>query len=118
MKLFTGEYIPLLAKEGRTRHQKNGPVPKRQSLPLPFTPPSDIYPDSRSRLPLIQTPPQTAAAVPALYSRGLAPEGTGPAHIRRHGTGLKSLEGSVGRRLMALAILVTAREPDSQYEWT
>jgi 4-carboxymuconolactone decarboxylase len=69
-----------------------------------------------------QTPtpaPQTAAPPPPrLYSRTLAPEGTGPGQIARHGAGLKSLEASVGRRLMALAILVTAREHDEQYDWT
>ena len=90
----------------------------KQFLPLPFTPPDDIHPDSRSRLPLIQRPTPASASPPALYSRPLAPEGTGPAHIRRHGAGLKSLEASVGRRLMELAILVTAREHDAQYEWT
>src|SRR5437867_11421672 len=90
----------------------------KQFLPLPFTPPDDIHPDSRSRLPLIQRPTPASATPPALYSRPLAPEGTGPAHIRRHGAGLKSLEASVGRRLMDLAVLVTAREHDAQYEWT
>ena len=90
----------------------------KQFLPLPFTPPDDIHPDSRSRLPLIQRPTPASATPPALYSRPLAPEGTGPAHIRRHGAGLKSLEASAGRRLMELAVLVTAREHDAQYEWT
>jgi len=88
----------------------------KQFLPLPFTPPGDIHPDSRSRLPLIRT--QTPAALPRLYSRGLAPEGTGPGQIGRHAGGIKSLEASVGRRLMSVAILVTAREHDEQYDWT
>src|SRR5258706_2426253 len=69
----------------------------KQFLPLPFTPPADIHPDSRSRLPLIRMPAAPGAAPPALYSRGLAPEGTGPGQIARHGAGLKSLEASVGR---------------------
>lgn len=90
----------------------------KQFLPLPFTPPDDVYPDSRSRLPLLRAPAQNPAAAPALYSRRIAPEGTGPGHIRRHGAGLRSLEASVGRRLMALAILVTAREHNSQFQWT
>src|SRR5439155_8304086 len=90
----------------------------KQFLPMPFTPPKEIHPDSRSRLPLIQRPPPRSATSPSLYCRPLAPEGTSPAHIRRHGAGLKSLEASVGRRLMELAILVTAREHDLQYEWT
>jgi hypothetical protein len=88
----------------------------KQFLPLPFTPSSDIHPDSRSRLPLIRSPNQPAQA--NLYARGLAPEGTGPNHIARHGGGVASLEASRGRRVMALAILVTAREHNSQYDWT
>jgi 4-carboxymuconolactone decarboxylase len=91
----------------------------RQFLPLPFALPEDIHADSRSRLPLIRATPQNAPApVPDLYSRNIAPEGTGPGQIRRHEGSLKSLETSAGRRLMALAILVTAREHDAQYEWT
>jgi alkylhydroperoxidase family enzyme len=88
----------------------------KQFLPLPFTPPNDIHADSRSRLPLIRSSNQPAQA--NLYARGLAPEGTGPNHIARHGAGLASLEASKGRRVMALAILVAAREHDSQYNWT
>jgi hypothetical protein len=90
----------------------------KQFLPLPFTPPNDIHPDSRSRLPLIRSQGQNQQATPGLYSRTLAPEGTGPGHIGRHGGDLRSLEMRVGPRLMALAILVTAREHDAQYEWT
>ena len=88
----------------------------KQFLPLPFTPPNDIHADSRSRLPLIRSSNQPAQA--NLYARGLAPEGTGPNHIARHGAGLASLEASKGRRVMALAILIAAREHDSQYNWT
>jgi len=89
----------------------------KQFLPLPFTLPDDIHPDSRSRLPLKRNQ-QNAAAAPALYSRNIAPEGTGPGQIRSHAGGQKSLEASVGRPLMGLAILVSAREHDSQYDWT
>ena len=91
-------------------------------LPLPFTRPEDIHPDSRSRLPLVVRPTQTLQAAtpesPELYRRGLAPEGTGPGQIRRHGAGLASLEASVGRRLMSLAVLVTSRPHNQQYHWT
>jgi len=90
----------------------------KQFLPLPFTPPSDIHPDSRSRLPLIRTPAAAPATPPALYSRGLAPEGTGPGQIARHGGGLKSLEASVGRPLIDVAALVSARAHDQQFDWT
>jgi 4-carboxymuconolactone decarboxylase len=91
------------------------PPQMKQFLPLPFTPPDDIHSDSRNRLPLIKT--QTP--IPAdLYSREIAPTGTGPGQITLHQAGNKSLEAHVGQRLMGLAILVTAREHDQQYEWT
>jgi 4-carboxymuconolactone decarboxylase len=99
-----------------TAFNQHMPPGWKQFLPLPFTPSDDIHPDSRSRLPLIRSQGQPAS--PNLYSRQLAPEGTGPGHIGRHGRGLQSLEASVGRRVMGLAILVTAREHDAQYEWT
>ncbi|HEX4051523.1 MAG TPA: hypothetical protein VHY19_11655 [Steroidobacteraceae bacterium] len=89
----------------------------KQFLPLPFTPPSDIHPDSRNRLPLLAPLPLRPGA---LYSRpmGGSPQGTGPVQIGRHGGGLKSLEASVARRDIDVAILVTAREHESQYDWT
>jgi hypothetical protein len=86
----------------------------KQSLPLPFTPPTDIHADSRSRLPYVKA--QAGAAPGPLYSRGLAPEGTGPGQINRHGSGMKLLEASVGKRLMALAALVTAYEHHQHYD--
>ena len=40
----------------------------KQFLPLPFTPPPDIHPDSRSRLTLIRAPAAAGTTVPALGS--------------------------------------------------
>ena len=88
----------------------------RQSLPLPFTHPEDIHPDSRSRVPLRS--PESRTSVSVLYGRMLSPSGIGPGVIRGYGAGQASLEARVGRRLMQLAILVTARAHDSQYDWT
>jgi 4-carboxymuconolactone decarboxylase len=88
----------------------------KQFLPLPFTLPNDIHPDSRNRLPLL--PSIASNPRPVLYSRPMVPEGTGPGQIRRHGAGVKSLMASIARRDVDLAILVTAREHDSQYDWT
>ena len=99
-----------------TAFNQHMPPGWKQFLPLPFTPSDDIHPDSRSRLPLVRSQSQPAQA--NLYGRTLAPEGTGPGHIGRHGAGLKSLQASTGLRLMALATLVTAREHDAQYLWT
>ena len=111
-----GDYAAAGAR--LTAFNQQMPAGWKQFLPLPFTPPDDIHPDSRSRLPFVRSQAQNPAPAPALYSRTIAPEGTGPGQITRHGAGLKSLEGSVGRRLIGLVILVTAREHDAQYEWT
>ena len=87
----------------------------KQFLPLPFTPPDDIQQDSRNRLALLPPVPYNATV---LYTRPMVPEGTGPGQIRRHGGGLKSLQASVARRDIDLAILISAREHDSDYDWT
>ena len=65
--------------------------------------PSDVFPDSRSRLPLIDAPgsPQAVAA------------------IRLHRSGvIVRWESPLGRALTELAILVSAREHDQPYEWS
>jgi 4-carboxymuconolactone decarboxylase len=111
-----GDYSGTAAR--LTAVNQHMPAGWKQFLPLPFTMPDDINPDTRSRLPLNQTQAPLPATPPALYSRTIAPEGTGPTHIRRHAGGMKSLEASVGRRLMGLAILITAREHNGQYQWT
>lgn len=111
-----GQYSATAARLTAVNQQL--PPGWKQFLPLPFTPPGDIRPDSRSRLTLIRTPAVPPATPPPLYSRGLAPEGTGPNQIARHAGGLQSLDASVGRRLMDVAILVTAREHHQQFHWT
>jgi 4-carboxymuconolactone decarboxylase len=98
-----------------TAFNQQMPPQMKQFLPLPFTPPDDIHPDSRSRLPWIKMQPQAPAA---LYGRELAPTGTGPAQIRLHQGDRKSLQAHIGPRLMDLAILVAAREHGQQYDWT
>lgn len=99
-----------------TAFNQQMPAGWRQSLPLPFTHPNDIHPDSRSRLPLRS--PASRTAVAELYGRMLSPSGIGPGVIRSYGAGQATLEARVGRRSMLLAILVTARMHDSQYDWT
>jgi 4-carboxymuconolactone decarboxylase len=105
------------------------PPQMKQFLVLPFTPPNDILPDSRSRIPAVN--PNRAPA-PAggggggggeggntgMYRRTLAPPPTGPGSMGRFANGLKALETNVGKPLIALAALVTAREYDQQYLWT
>jgi 4-carboxymuconolactone decarboxylase len=98
-----------------TAFNQHMPPGWRQTLPLPFTQPDDIHPDSRSRLPYLKA--QAGATPGPLYSRGLAPEGTGPGQITRHGSGGKQLEAGVGRRTMALAVLVTSHAHHQPYHW-
>ena len=99
-----------------TAFNQQMPAGWRQSLPLPFTPPDDIHADSRSRLPLRS--PASRTSVAELYGRMLSPSGIGPGVIRGYGAGRETLEARVGRRTVQLAILVTARLHDSQYDWT
>ncbi len=110
-----GQYSGTAAR--LTAFNQHMPPQMKQFLPLAFTLPDDIHADSRSRLPLVRSQNQNPQT-PTLYSRSLEPEGTGPGQIGRHGAGVKSLEASAGRRLMDLAILVTAREYDQQFDWT
>jgi 4-carboxymuconolactone decarboxylase len=101
------------------------PPQMKQFLPLPFTMPSDILPDSRSRIPVVNParPPQANAgggegANAGMYRRTLAPAPTGPGSMGRFAAGLKSLETSQGKALILVAALVTARLHDQQYDWT
>ena len=91
------------------------PLGWKEVAPMPITiipSPPDIFPDSRSRLREMQ------GERPPTPGRTLAPVGTGPGQIQLHSAGGKFLEANLGRRLMELATLVTARELDQQVEWT
>jgi 4-carboxymuconolactone decarboxylase len=101
------------------------PPQMKQFLPLPFTMADDILPDSRSRIPVSNPnarPQQGNAggegANGGMYRRTLAPQPTGPGSMGRFAAGLKSLEASQGKALVALAALVTARLHDQPYDWT
>jgi 4-carboxymuconolactone decarboxylase len=90
--------------------------------------PKDVYPDSRNRLPLakrdqLDDEGKKAYDVAVANPRSLAGL-QGPAGIRlyspKSGGGNQYLryDTALGRRLSELAILVTAREMDQQFEWT
>jgi 4-carboxymuconolactone decarboxylase len=115
------DVVALMADYSRTcailtAFNQQMPPGFKQFLPLPFTPPDDVYPDSKSRLPLLPSIAPNPATV--LYTRPMTPEGTGPGHLRRHGAGIKALLANVQHRDIDLAVLVSAREHDSQYDWT
>jgi len=90
--------------------------------------PKDIYPDSRNRLPLpkhedmddygkkvfdelARINPGTPPTPLRLYSPQLAKPLGEAHHYLKYETGL-------GDRVTSIAVLVTAREMDNQYEWT
>jgi 4-carboxymuconolactone decarboxylase len=99
----------------------------------PRTLPKDVYPESLSRLPLLtrdlldQTGRQHYDIVMGPESRTLVGL-RGPSGIWLHSPKLAGFvraanqylrfESALDRRLTELAILVTARELDSQFEWT
>ena len=111
-----GNYVATAIR--LTAFNQHMPPGWRQFLPLPFEQPDDIRADTQSRLPPTTPRPRTAGGERVLYSRGLAPAGTGPGLIRGHSPDPAALEASVGRALMDLAVLITAREYDAQYIWT
>src|ERR671922_20928 len=96
------QLIPIVLLVAATGHPATSTAAAQQQSGPPT---AAISPDSRSRLPYMKA--STAAIPGPLYSRGLAPEGTGPGQINRHGSGGKQLEAGVGRRTMAVAVLVT-----------
>ena len=100
-----------------------GHTAEESASPLP----QDVYPDSRNRFPLIQRddldePGKKAYDAAVGNIRSLAGL-QGPAGIRLHSPRSREseylrYESDLGRRLTELAILVTAREMDQQFEWT
>ncbi len=93
--------------------------------------PADVYPDSRNRLPLPKRD-QLDDAAKQLYDKisgdGRSPVGLqGPGGIRMYSPQLNAYEvqtsrylrfdAGLDRRLAEVAILVTARELDSDFEW-
>ncbi len=111
--LLSANYVATAARLTAINQQM--PAEMVQWLPLPFKEPTDIHPDSRSRLPFIKQQPLGNTS---LYSREIAPYGTGPAQLGAHQGARGALEAHLGPRLLNLAILVTAREHDQQYQWT
>lgn len=86
--------------------------------------PSDIFPDSQSRIPLIRREDLDEAGKKAYDSR-VSPNSTslaglqGPGGMRLHGSGGNIRQTTaLERRLQELARLVVSREMDQVFEWT
>jgi 4-carboxymuconolactone decarboxylase len=124
MTVFSG------SGESQKGSTENGPssVPAKASAL-----PKDIYPDSLARLPLVKREEMDEQGK-KLYDLFGSPEARSAAGLKGpYGVWLYSVpvaghaqalnyylryETDLGRRLTELAILVTARELDNQYEWT
>jgi 4-carboxymuconolactone decarboxylase len=84
--------------------------------------PDDVYPDSRSRIPIVNRDELDDARKPN-YDRYFSPNSTslagiqGPGGIGLHGSPDLS-ESKVDRRTQELARLVVSREMDQAFEWT
>ena len=93
-------------------------APAQQALP------PDINPVTLSRLPPVSADDLDEEGRAYLAERPNFAAGPGPAHItvyspRGRNLGISTGEGSpVGPRLFQLAVLITAREIDQQYEWS
>lgn len=84
--------------------------------------PKDVYPDSRSRLPLLTREElneqgKKAYDAAAAISPSGRPEGVPAIRLHRSGVEVR-WDSAVGRRLTELAIITTAREHDQPYEWS
>jgi 4-carboxymuconolactone decarboxylase len=96
--------------------------------------PKDVFPDSLNRLPLVKPEDMKDEASKKIYNFYANPNARslaglqGPGGIRLYSPRLAQLsepvntylryETEIPRRLAELAILITAREMDSQFEWT
>lgn len=96
------------------------PFAAQAQAPLP----PDIHPETLSRLPPATAEDLDEEGQRLLQERGDASPRPGPTHISMYSPGGRDLgiptgEGSpVGPRFFQLAVLITAREIDSEYEWS
>jgi 4-carboxymuconolactone decarboxylase len=85
--------------------------------------PPDVYPDSRSRIPLADRDDLDEEGK-RIYDDRVSPDSTslaglqGPGGLRLHGSGGDAIGSGLAARLQELARLVVAREMDQQFEWT
>jgi 4-carboxymuconolactone decarboxylase len=85
--------------------------------------PKDVFPDSRSRLPLIKRDDLDAEGKKA-YDSHLSEDSTslaglqGPGGLQLHGSKASLRGKGLGPRLQELARLVVSREMDQEFEWT
>jgi len=113
---------------GGSIHAQN---PVRDAVLPAEPPPSDIYPHSRSRLPLPKREDMDAGdrkIFDQITRESELPDGMEHLGVLLWDPKLAKLLGEVGHyleyetglpdRLLEIAVLVTAREMDSQYEWT
>ena len=106
---------PLAAQESPNRRGKTA---EEHAASLP----KDLYPDSRSRIPLIQREALDEEGK-KIYDSHVSADSTslaglqGPGGLRLHGS-RTTRETGLEPRLQELARLVVSREMDQQFEWT
>jgi len=112
---------------GRTSEQATSGVARASSQASARTLPKDIHPETGNRFPAIKREELNDAGKKLYDTRGAA-DAFGPGAIRLYSPPLAEAMTSVNDylrrksgldpRLVELAILVTAREMDSEYVWT
>ena len=116
--VWIGHSPSALAAQGLA--SQLGMTPEEYAASLP----SDVFPDSRSRIPLIQREDLDEEGKKAYDSR-VSPNSTslaglqGPGGLQLHGSGGNIRQTTaLDRRLQELARLVVSREMDQVFEWT
>ena len=114
------------ALSARPARAPGAAIPPLQANTATF--PKDVYADTGNRLPAIQRKDLDAAGEKLFDLRAPGADFFGPAAIRLYSPQVAEHMGAVNDylrnksgldpRLVQLAILVTARECDSEYEWT
>lgn len=130
MKSFGGSLLCILAAGILTGCASRPSVGSDPASWTPMTPeqyaaslPKDVYPDSRSRIPLIKRQDLDDEGKKA-YDRRAAADTTslaglaGPGALRLHGSGRGRAADHVDKRLQELVRLVVSREMDQVFEWT
>jgi 4-carboxymuconolactone decarboxylase len=115
-----------LAKSGSSEQASSGMNGMPQGSAAPF--PKDVYANTGNRLPAIKREDLDDAGKKLFDSRGPTADGFGPGGIRLYSLPVADHMSAVNSylryksgldpRLVQLAILVTARESDSEYVWT
>ena len=120
--LVAASIAAVLAAGGTYLIAEAAQAPARSEAAYNATLPKDVYPDSRSRVPLIKREGLDGADQKE-YDRHVGPNRDslaglqGPGGLRLHGSKEDRIGESLGGRLRELIRLIVSREMDQAFEW-